>query len=101
LANGKRIAVGDGNVRDLGGREGAELFGADDTSQARHCRFGRARLVDLWRPRRRRSSPRDLWDVHKGTFDYLRENEPMSLLVLTLHCHFGGRPMITSFSRRS
>lgn len=43
-----------------------------------------------------RSSPRDLWDVYKGTFDYLRENEPMSMLCLTLHCHFGGRPMITS-----
>jgi peptidoglycan/xylan/chitin deacetylase (PgdA/CDA1 family) len=43
-----------------------------------------------------RSSPRDLWDVYKGTFDHLRANEPMSLLVLTLHCHFGGRPMITS-----
>jgi allantoinase len=43
-----------------------------------------------------RSSPRDLWDVYKGTFDYLQRNEPMSMLVLTLHCHFGGRPMITS-----
>jgi peptidoglycan-N-acetylglucosamine deacetylase len=43
-----------------------------------------------------RSSPRDLWDVHKGTYEYLRDNEPMSLLVLTLHCHFGGRPMITA-----
>ena len=43
-----------------------------------------------------RSSPRDLWDVYKGTFDHLHRTEPMSLLVLTLHCHFGGRPMITS-----
>jgi peptidoglycan/xylan/chitin deacetylase (PgdA/CDA1 family) len=43
-----------------------------------------------------RSSPRDLWDVYKGTFDYLHKNEPMSLLCLTLHCHFGGRPMIIS-----
>lgn len=43
-----------------------------------------------------RSSPRDLWDVHKGTYEYLRDNEPMSLMVLTLHCHFGGRPMITA-----
>ena len=43
-----------------------------------------------------RSSPRDLWDVYKGTFDHLYRTEPMSLLVLTLHCHFGGRPMITS-----
>jgi len=41
-----------------------------------------------------RSSPRDLIDVYTGTFDYLYQNEPMSMLVLTLHCHFGGRPMI-------
>jgi peptidoglycan/xylan/chitin deacetylase (PgdA/CDA1 family) len=43
-----------------------------------------------------RSSPRDLWDVHTGTYEYLRDTEPMSLMVLTLHCHFGGRPMITA-----
>lgn len=41
-----------------------------------------------------RSSPQDLYDVYTGTFDYLYRNEPMSLLVLTLHCHFGGRAMI-------
>jgi peptidoglycan/xylan/chitin deacetylase (PgdA/CDA1 family) len=43
-----------------------------------------------------RSNPRDLLDVYTGTFDYLYRNEPMSMLVLTLHCHFGGRPMITA-----
>jgi allantoinase len=43
-----------------------------------------------------RSSPRDLIDVYTGTFDYLYRHEPMSMLVLTLHCHFGGRPMIIS-----
>ena len=26
-----------------------------------------------------RASPRDLFDVYKGTFDYLYENEPMGL----------------------
>ncbi|MBI2961893.1 MAG: polysaccharide deacetylase family protein [Betaproteobacteria bacterium] len=41
-----------------------------------------------------RASPRDLYDVYKGTFDYLYEHEPMGLLVFTLHCHFGGRPLI-------
>lgn len=41
-----------------------------------------------------RSSPRDYYDVYKGTFDYLYEHEPMGLLVFTLHAHFGGRPMI-------
>ena len=43
-----------------------------------------------------RASPRDLYDAHKGTFDYLVENEPMSLLVLVIHCQFGGRPLMTS-----
>jgi allantoinase len=41
-----------------------------------------------------RSNPRNLLDVYTGTFDYLYQNEPMSMLVLTLHCHFGGRPLI-------
>src|SRR5262245_56212740 len=43
-----------------------------------------------------KSNPRDLVDVHTDTFDYLYEHEPMSLLTLTLHCQFGGRPMVTS-----
>jgi allantoinase len=43
-----------------------------------------------------RASPRDLYDVYKGTFDYLSENEPMGLLVLVLHCQFGGRPLMTA-----
>jgi allantoinase len=43
-----------------------------------------------------RASPRDLFDAHKGTFDYLSENEPMSLLVLVIHAQFGGRPLMTA-----
>src|SRR5262252_1128030 len=43
-----------------------------------------------------RASPRDLFDVYKGTFDYLAANEPMGLLVLVIHCQFGGRPLITA-----
>ena len=43
-----------------------------------------------------KSNPRDLVDVHTHTFDYLHEHEPMSMLALTLHCQFGGRPMVTS-----
>src|SRR5262245_8463205 len=44
----------------------------------------------------KRASPRDLFDVYKGTFDYLYENEPMGLLVFVIHCQFGGRPLITA-----
>jgi len=43
-----------------------------------------------------RSSSLDLWDVHKETFDYLYLREPASYLPLSMHCHFGGRPMITA-----
>jgi peptidoglycan/xylan/chitin deacetylase (PgdA/CDA1 family) len=43
-----------------------------------------------------RASPRDLYDALRGTFDYLVENEPMGLLVLVMHCRFGGRPLIAS-----
>jgi peptidoglycan-N-acetylglucosamine deacetylase len=43
-----------------------------------------------------RASPRDFLDAHKGTFDYLVENEPMGLHVLVLHCQFGGRPLMTA-----
>ena len=43
-----------------------------------------------------RASPRDLYDALIGTFDYLADNEPMGLLVVTMHCQFGGRPLITA-----
>jgi peptidoglycan/xylan/chitin deacetylase (PgdA/CDA1 family) len=43
-----------------------------------------------------RASPRDLYDAHMGTFNYLLRNEPMSLMTLVIHCQFGGRPLITS-----
>jgi peptidoglycan/xylan/chitin deacetylase (PgdA/CDA1 family) len=43
-----------------------------------------------------RSNPRDLYDAHRGAFDYLVENEPMSMLTLVMHCQFGGRPLITA-----
>jgi peptidoglycan/xylan/chitin deacetylase (PgdA/CDA1 family) len=43
-----------------------------------------------------RGSPRDFFDAYKSAFDYLYQNEPMSMLVITLHCQFGGRPLIIS-----
>jgi peptidoglycan-N-acetylglucosamine deacetylase len=41
-------------------------------------------------------SPRQYYDVYKDTFDYLYANEPMSLMVMTVHCHFGGRPLMAA-----
>jgi allantoinase len=46
-----------------------------------------------------RSNPSDLFEVYKNTFDYLSEREPMSLLVMVIHCQFGGRPLVTSVLR--
>ena len=43
-----------------------------------------------------RSSSLDLWDVHSTTFDYLYERETPAFMVLSMHCHFGGRPMIAA-----
>ena len=43
-----------------------------------------------------RGNPRDWFDVYKDTFDYLYANEPTSFLNITLHCHFGGRPLMAA-----
>jgi peptidoglycan/xylan/chitin deacetylase (PgdA/CDA1 family) len=43
-----------------------------------------------------RASPRDWFDVYKDTFDYLYANEPTSYLNITVHCHFGGRPIMAA-----
>ncbi len=41
-------------------------------------------------------NPRDWYDVYQDTFDYLYRNEPTSYLNITVHCHFGGRPLIAA-----
>lgn len=43
-----------------------------------------------------RTSPRIFYDVYKDTFDYLYVHEPMGLLVMVLHCHWGGRPLMAA-----
>jgi allantoinase len=43
-----------------------------------------------------RGNPRDWYDVYKDTFDYLYANEPTAFLNITVHCHFGGRPLIAA-----
>ena len=43
-----------------------------------------------------RGNPRDWYDVYKDTFDYLYHNEPTSYLNITVHCHFGGRPLMAA-----
>ena len=41
-------------------------------------------------------SPQDYHNVYKDTFDYLYAREPLSLMVMTAHCHFGGRPLMSA-----
>jgi peptidoglycan/xylan/chitin deacetylase (PgdA/CDA1 family) len=43
-----------------------------------------------------KANVRDLFDVYKGTFDYLTANEPMGLIVMVIHCQFGGRPLVSA-----
>lgn len=43
-----------------------------------------------------RSSPRDFYNVYKDTFDYLYRHESPALINLTMHAHFGGRPMMSA-----
>lgn len=43
-----------------------------------------------------RLNPRDWFEVYKDTFDYLYANEPTSFLNITVHCHFGGRPLVAA-----
>jgi peptidoglycan/xylan/chitin deacetylase (PgdA/CDA1 family) len=43
-----------------------------------------------------RSSPRDFYNVYKDTFDYLYKHEAPSIINLTVHAHFGGRPLMSA-----
>jgi peptidoglycan/xylan/chitin deacetylase (PgdA/CDA1 family) len=43
-----------------------------------------------------KANPRDWYDVHQDTFDYLYHNEPTSFMNITVHCHFGGRPLMAA-----
>lgn len=43
-----------------------------------------------------RASPMVLWEVYKETFDYLYLREPPAFLALSMHCHNGGRPLVTA-----
>jgi len=46
-----------------------------------------------------RTAPQLLLDTYKRTFDYLYTFEPMSYIGLSIHCQFGGRPlMIAAFN---
>jgi peptidoglycan/xylan/chitin deacetylase (PgdA/CDA1 family) len=62
---------------------------------------GKSRLVaiphsDFTDNRVLRGAPRDFFQVYKDTFDYLYSAEKPSMINLTVHAHFGGRPLMSA-----
>ncbi len=47
-----------------------------------------------------RGSPRDFLDVHRDSFDFLHASGKPEIINLSLHTHFGGRPVIASMFAR-
>jgi peptidoglycan/xylan/chitin deacetylase (PgdA/CDA1 family) len=43
-----------------------------------------------------RASPRDFLQCYLDTFDYLHRKEPNGFINITMHGHFGGRPLISA-----
>lgn len=43
-----------------------------------------------------RQSPTAYFDAYRDMFDYLYSEEPGSLINITIHCQFGGRPLISA-----
>jgi peptidoglycan/xylan/chitin deacetylase (PgdA/CDA1 family) len=43
-----------------------------------------------------RGAPRDLFQCYKDTFDYLYKKEANAFINITVHGHFGGRPLISA-----
>jgi peptidoglycan/xylan/chitin deacetylase (PgdA/CDA1 family) len=73
----------------------------NDTDLPYVLETGKGKLVaiphsDFTDNRTLRSSPRDFYNVYKDTFDYLYRHEAPSLINLTVHAHFGGRPLMSA-----
>ena len=47
-----------------------------------------------------RGSPLDFYDVYRETFDYLHEHEPMAMLPIAMHSHWGGRPLMAAMLQK-
>ena len=41
-------------------------------------------------------NPRDFFDIYKNTFDFLYKHAAPSLINVTVHAHFGGRPLTSA-----
>ncbi len=87
---------------DLLVQEGVRWYGdALDISMPRRQKTKSGNIVafpwsDFVDNRVLRGQPRGYFDVYKDTFEYLLEHEPMGLIHLGFHSHFGGRPLMTA-----
>ena len=43
-----------------------------------------------------KSNPRDYFEVYQNQFNYHQEQEPLGLVHLACHSHFGGRPLVAN-----
>ncbi|WP_296556755.1 polysaccharide deacetylase family protein [Pigmentiphaga sp.] len=43
-----------------------------------------------------RAAPRDFFQCYRDTFDFLYRKEPNAFINITVHGHFGGRPLISA-----
>jgi hypothetical protein len=43
-----------------------------------------------------RGNPRDFFQVYRDSFDFLYRTEPVGIINLTVHAHFGARPPMAS-----
>jgi allantoinase len=89
LAQEKLLWRGDANYIDLPRRVGTKH---GMIAHIPHSDYTDNRVLPL--------SPRQYFDTYKDTFDYLYLHESMALLVLTVHCHFGGRPLMSAVFNR-
>ena len=48
------------------------------------------RIASSW------SAIRNYLQLYKDTIDYLYKTEPIAMINLTVHAHFGGRPLISA-----
>jgi allantoinase len=77
----------DGDARD------ADLPSVVETKHGKIVHVPGSNHTDV---RAMESSSRDLWDIYKEGFDYLYKHEAPAFLVMSIHCHFGGRPLIAA-----
>lgn len=91
-----------GHTFDILLEEGVEWYAdALDISLPRREKTAKGEIVafpwsDFVDNRVLRGAPSTFFDVYKDSFDYLREHEPMGLVHIGFHSHFGGRPLMAA-----